>query len=66
MKQLIVSLIVFLTASAALPIASADDNSPALAPIHLSPERQQLIGHLISPYQIQNRCKNPNFSGSSP
>jgi membrane fusion protein, copper/silver efflux system len=44
MKPLIATLIVALTVSTTLPIASADDSAPALAPIHLSPERQQLIG----------------------
>jgi len=44
MKLPIVSLIVALTVSLAPPIASADDHGPPLAPIHLSAERQQLIG----------------------
>jgi len=29
-------------------------------------EREQLIGNLIAPYRVQNQCKNPNFTGSSP
>src|SRR5579872_2324620 len=44
MKALLVMLIVAMTISTAPPAGRADDNGPALAPIHLSAERQQLIG----------------------
>src|SRR5437879_574256 len=45
MKRPVFSLMFALTLSIAVPLISiADGNTPTLAPIRLSPERQQLIG----------------------